>query len=251
MYFTSGSIIYWIILGGCMLLSLIASGFVKARFRRGQQVELQSGYTGEQVARLILKSEDITDVEVVEGQGFLSDHYAPTEKALHLSPEVFNGTNAAAAGVAAHEVGHALQHHQGDLSMWGRTILVYPAYFGANFAPLLIMIGAGMGIYQGHLDSTTPHSMMGLYLAYAGVALFGVSTLCSLIVVFNEFNASARARVQLARLGITHGPQEEATVSGVLTAAGLTYLAAAIGSLAQLLYWMWRSGLIGGSRSNN
>ena len=247
MYFTSESIVYWLILGGCFLLSLLASGFVKARFRRGQQVQLQSGYTGEQVARLILKSEDITDVEVVEGQGFLSDHYSPTEKALHLSPEVFNGTNAAAAGVAAHEVGHALQHHQGDLSMWGRTILVYPAYFGANFAPLLIMIGAGMGIAQHGVE----HSMWGLYLAYAGVALFGVSTLCSLIVVFNEFNASARARVQLARLGITHGAQEEATVGGVLTAAGLTYLAAAIGSLAQLLYWMWRSGLIGGSRSNN
>jgi Zn-dependent membrane protease YugP len=188
---------------------------------------------------------------VVEGQGFLSDHYAPTEKALHLSPEVFNGTNAAAAGVAAHEVGHALQHHQGDLSMWGRTILVYPAYFGAQFAPILIMISAGLGLTQHHHGGFGSGGFSwAWFMAMAGVVLFGISTLCSLIVVFNEFNASARARVQLARLGIVHGQEEEATVSGVLTAAGLTYLAAAIGSLVQLLYWMWRAGLIGGRRND-
>ena len=132
--------------------------------------------------------------------------------------------------------------------MWGRTVLVYPAYFGAQFAPFLIMIGASLGIGTAY---TQHHgSPMGLYLAMAGVVLFGVSTLCSLIVVFNEFNASARARGLLARLGVVHGPEEEATVSGVLTAAGLTYLAAAIGSLAQLLYWMWRAGLIGGRRDD-
>lgn len=246
--------IYLLILGGAFLLSLLAGGYVKLRFARGQQVPLHAGITGAEVARRILRDQGITDVTVQEGEGFLSDHYSPMEKTLNLSPEVYNGVNAAAAGVAAHECGHALQHHVGSLSMWGRTVLVYPAYFGGNFGPWLVMIGAMLGLSHhaathGYGYHAAGHGV-GYYIALLGVAMFAVATLCSIIIVFNEFNASARARAVLLRLGITDGAEEDETVRGVLIAAGLTYLAAAIGSVAQLMYWLWRSGLLGGARDD-
>jgi Zn-dependent membrane protease YugP len=235
--------IYLLIIVACMALSLIASGYVKVRFARGQQVRLRSGESGAEIARAILASEGIRDVQVVEHQGFLSDHYHPTQKTLNLSPEVYHGTNAAAAGVAAHECGHALQHAQGDLSMWGRSVLVYPANFGSMLAPYLVMGGLGLGFSQGHA-----HGALAYWLTMLGIGLFAVATLCAIIIVFNEFNASARARQALLRLRLIDGGEEEATVRGVLNAAGLTYLAAAVTAIAQLLYWLWRAGLLGGNR---
>lgn len=233
--------LYLAIIGGCMLLSFLASMYVKVRFKRGQRVELRSGLSGAEIARKILDREGVSDVTVHEHQGFLSDHYHPTKKTLNLSPDVYHGTNAAAAGVAAHEVGHALQHAQGDLSMWGRSILVYPANFGSMFAPYLVIAGIIMAGGQALTGGA-------YWLAMSGVALFSLGTLCAIIIVFNEFNASARARVALTQLGIVGTAEEDATVRGVLNAAGMTYLAAAIGALAQLLYWMYRAGLIGGRR---
>ncbi len=226
-----------------MLLSLLASGYVKLAFKRGQNVPIRSGRTGAEIARMILRDQDITDVEVVEHQGFLSDHYHPKKKTLNLSPDVYHGQNAAAAGVAAHEVGHALQHAQGDITMWGRSILVYPAYFGSMFAPYLVMAGIFMAAGHALVEGSGAY-----YVAVSGVALFAVSTLCAIIIVFNEFNASSRARVALVRLGVIDRGTEEATVRTVLNAAGMTYLAAAVAALAQLLYWAWRAGLIGGNR---
>lgn len=229
----------------CMGLSLLASGYVRLRFSRGQQVALRSGYTGAEVARLIMEDQGLTDVTVVEHQGFLSDHYNPMQKTLNLSSEVYNGVNAAAAGVAAHECGHALQHQQGDLTMWGRTVLVYPAMIGQNLAPLLIMIGVGLGFVHGHASGP-----LAQWLVWGGILAFAIATVCSVIIVFNEFNASARARAVLMRLHIVAGADEEDTVSGVLTAAGLTYLAAAVTSIATLIYWLMQSGILGGQRED-
>jgi hypothetical protein len=196
------------------------------------------------VARRILRDQDAHGVAVVEHQGFLSDHYDPTARELRLSPEVFHGSHAAAAGVAAHEAGHALQHAQGDLTMWGRTILVYPAHFGGMLAPYLVMIGIVLGSAQ---QAAKGHHGLGYWLAVGGVALFAISTACAVTIVFNEFNASARARAALMRLGVTRPGEEDDTVRGVLNAAGLTYLAAAVTSLAYLIYFAWRAGLLGGS----
>jgi uncharacterized protein len=224
--------LYLIIMIVCMALSGLAALFVKARFRQGQQVPLASGLTGADIARRILHHEGITDVKVEEHQGFLSDHYNPGSKSLHLSPDVYHGSTAAAAGVAAHEVGHALQHAHGDITMWGRTILVYPAHFGQNFAPWIIM--GGLMLAGGHalVPGTFAYT-----LAIGGVSLFAVASLCSIIVVFNEFNASKRARLALADMGITRPGEEDAAVRSVLTAAGLTYVAAAAAALLNLLYW--------------
>jgi Zn-dependent membrane protease YugP len=246
MFMAGNDLIYWALIGFCALLSFAASGYVKLRFAKGQAVPLRSGYTGAEVARMIMREEGVTDVTVQEHEGFLSDHYNPMDKTLNLSPDVYNGVNAAAAGVAAHECGHALQHHLGDLSMWGRTILVYPAMFGNNLGPLLVMVGVAFGGAQHYLGHSH-HAFAGWagYLIMAGLIFFAVATLCSIIVVFNEFNASARARAVLQRIGITSGGEEDETVRGVLIAAGLTYVAAATTAILQMLYWMWQAGLFG------
>lgn len=230
---------------GGMLLSFAASGYVKWKFNRGKAVALRSGMSGAEIARAILKRNEVYDVEVHEHQGFLSDHYNPAAKTLNLSPDVYHGTTAAAAGVAAHEVGHALQHAQGDWSMWGRTILVYPAHFGSMIAPWLVILGLFMS--AGHLVAGTwQHSV-----AIAGVFLFGIAMACSLFIVFNEFNASARAKVALTNMGAVERGEEEDTVRGVLLAAGLTYVAAAIVAGMEFFYWAWRAGLLGGNRNDD
>lgn len=235
--------IYMAILGLGLLLSLSASGYVKYKFNRGKHVALSSGRTGADIARAILRHNDVVDVTVVEHQGFLSDHYNPGSKTLALSPDVYHGRTAAAAGVAAHEVGHALQHAQGDMTMWARTILVYPAHFGSMLGPWLVIAGIALAGGQAVVEGTMAHT-----LALIGVAGFGLAVACSLFIVFNEFNASKRARLALASMGITRPGEEDDTVKGVLLAAGLTYVAAAVTALLQLLYWAWKAGLIGGRR---
>ena len=228
-----------IIAVGAMGLGLLASGYVKWRFNAGRGVPLRSGMSGAEIAEAILRHERITDVRVVPNQGFLSDHYNPGSKTLALSPDVYDGRHAAAAGVAAHEVGHALQHARGDVSMWGRTILVYPAHFGGMLAPVLVMVGLGLAAAQGTAQNLG-QGTLAWWLAVGGLGLFGVSTLCSLIIVVNEFNASARAKAALIDMRIIRpGSEEESTVSGVLTAAGLTYVASAAVSLMWLLYYAY------------
>jgi Zn-dependent membrane protease YugP len=233
--------IYLVILGFGVVISLIASGMVKAAFHRGKQVPLQQRVTGAEIARAILSDAGIDDVNVVETHGFLSDHYNPISKTLALSPEVYHGHSAASAGVAAHEVGHAIQHAQGYTLMWVRSVLVPFQMFGSNLGPLLVIIGIALGSAQG--------VGMGQNIAIAGVVLFGLATLFTLVTVPVEFDASARAKDRLITLGIISRGEEDDAVRKVLFAAGLTYVAAAITALLQLLYWAWRAGLIGGSRS--
>ena len=221
------------------LISFWASSLVKSRFARAQQVELRRSKRGVDVALAILRAEGIDDVEVVETQGFLSDHYNPMHKRLALSPAVYHGTDAAAAGVAAHEVGHAIQHARGYSLMWFRSLIVPVANIGSQLGPLIIIIGIFM-MYFG--------SLFGQQLAMIGVILFGTTTLFTLVTVPVEFDASARAKLALQHLEITSGPEEDAAVRGVLTAAGLTYVAAAFASILQLLYWAYRAGLLGNRR---
>ncbi len=235
--------IHLIIIGIGMALSLAAAGYVKWQFHRGKSVRLLSGITGAEIARRILRDQGVDDVEVVEHQGFLSDHYNPMAKKLALSPDVYHGSHASAAGVAAHEVGHALQHAHGVWHMWLRSVLVYPSFYGSMLGPILIMIG----IFLAGGRALVPGSGAQM-LALAGVGFFALSTLCAFAIVHNEFNASARARLALVHMGITDRGEEDAAVQKVLFAAGLTYVAAAVISLMELLYWAWQAGLIGGRR---
>ena len=237
--------IHLAIMVGGLVLSLAASGYVKYKFSRGKAVALRSGRTGAEIARAILRQNDITDVEVHEHQGFLSDHYNPGAKTLNLSPDVYNGRHAAAAGVAAHEVGHALQHAQGAFSMWMRTILVYPAHFGSMLAPWLIIAAIMLSAGQRLVPDTWQHS-----LALVGVFGFAVALACSLFIVVNEFDASRRAKLALVTMGVTYPGEEDDTVAGVLNAAGMTYVASAVIALMEMLYWAWQAGLIGNRRND-
>lgn len=240
--------VYLIILVAGMALSGGAALLVRLQFARGKKVPIRSGLTGREVAERILRDAGISNVTVSEHQGFLSDHYNPVDRSLHLSPDVFHGTDAAAAGVAAHEVGHAIQHAHGYFPMWIRSALVPMANLGSMLGPWLVIIGIFMGSADQMLKGQPG---LAAWLAIGGVALFGAAAAFSLVTVPVEFNASARARDRLVALGITAPGAEDAAVRGVLTAAGLTYVAAAVTALMQLIYWAWRAGLIGGGRRDD
>lgn len=229
--------IYIIILVGTLAVSGLVSFMVKSRFRAGQKVAIYSGLTGADVARRILRNHGIEDVTVHEHQGFLSDNYNPLNKTLNLSPDVYHGRSASAAGVAAHEVGHAIQHAENYFPMWVRSAVVPAANIGSNFGPWMVIIGAMLGLANG----------LGHFVAMLGVALFAMSTLFTVVTVPVEFDASARAKKSLLHSGIVQEGQEYNAVSSVLTAAGLTYVAAAASSIAMLLYWAAKAGLLGRS----
>lgn len=228
---------------GILLVTLALSGavswLVNSRFKAGQKVPITSGLTGADVAKAILMDAGITDVKILEHRGFLSDHYNPLNKTLNLSSEVFHGRSASSAGVAAHEVGHAIQHATGYFPLWLRSFIVPAANLGSNLGPWLVIIG---------IILMSAGRALGYSLAVAGVVLFGLATLFTLVTVPVEFDASSRAKKILARLNIVSPGREYNAVSGVLFAAGLTYVAAAIGSILQLLYWALRAGLLGGRR---
>lgn len=230
---------------GIILISIALSGvtsfIVKIRFTAGQKLKIQSGLTGAEVAMAILANAGIRDVRVQETRGFLADHYNPINKTLNLSKEVYHGVSASAAGVAAHEVGHAIQHAENYFPMWLRSYLVPAANIGSHLGPWLVILGLIiMGLEQ---------TIIGQNMAIAGVILFGAATLFTLVTVPVEFDASARAKKILSRLEIIRPGKEYNTVSGVLFAAGLTYVAAAVTAVLQLLYWAHRAGLIGGRRN--
>jgi len=236
--------LYMILILIGMVLSGGAAFMVKSRFKKGERISIASGYTGAQVAELILRDAGITGVSVHKHNGFLSDHYNPMNKTLNLSPEVYSGRSAAAAGVAAHEVGHAIQHSQKYFPLWLRSAIVPAANIGSKLGPWLVIIGIMLGV------STEINPGIGHSLAVLGIALFAAATVFTLVTVPVEFDASSRAKHQLQHLGIIRQGDESNAVSSVLTAAGLTYVAAAITSVLQLLYWAYKAGLIGGRRNN-
>ena len=231
--------LYMSILIVTLVLSGAVSMLVKSRFAAGQKVRITSGLTGADVAKAILMDAGITDVKVLVHQGFLSDHYNPLNKTLNLSKDVYYGQNASAAGVAAHEVGHAIQHAQGYFPLWLRSFIVPAANVGSNLGPWLVILG---------IILMSAGRALGYSLAIVGVLLFAIATFFTLVTVPVEFDASSRAKKSLARMDIVAQGREYNTVSGVLFAAGLTYVAAAISSILQLLYWAYRAGLIGGRR---
>ncbi len=228
--------LYMAILVIGLVLSGITSFMVSSRFKAGQKVQIQSGLTGAEVAKAILADAGITDVTIHEAKGFLADHYNPLNKTLHLSKDVYHGTNASAAGVAAHEVGHALQHAENYFPMWLRSFIVPAANIGSNLGPWLVIIGI--------LLMSVQSLGFGQSVAIFGVAIFALSTVFTFVTVPVEFDASNRAKKRLQALSIVQQGREYKAVSAVLLAAGLTYVAAAIQSLMQLVYWAIRAGLL-------
>jgi Zn-dependent membrane protease YugP len=227
--------LWYLMMGVTLLLSLGASGYLKSVYAKASQVPTSSGLTGAQAAARILQWAGIHDVEIVEGQGFLGDHYDPINKKLVLSPDNYEGTSAAQVGVAAHECGHALQHQQHYAPLQIRMGSVYATSF-ASSAVWWVMIAG----YFAHIIS--------LYTATWIIALcFGVIMLFNLITLPVEFDASHRAKVVLQQLGIIRPGAEAQAVNATLNAAGLTYVAAFIATLLQFLYYLM---LLSGGRRN-
>ncbi len=227
MFFDPLYLVVIVVSGG---LSLWASVRVRAAFSRWQRVPSSAGLTGAEVARGILAASGIGDVTVEAVGGLLSDHYDPRSKTLRLSRDVFHGTSVAAAGVAAHEVGHALQHADGYKPLQLRSVLAPAAALGSNLAMVVFILGLAVGA---------------LGLAKLGVVLFSLMVAFTLITLPVEFDASRRASALLFAGG-RHSARDREGVSAVLNAAALTYVAAAIGAIMTLVYMLLRAGLFGG-----
>jgi Zn-dependent membrane protease YugP len=227
---------YWIAIGLGMALSLWAQFKVKSTFSKYSKRATSSRLTGADVARRILADNGISDVRVEPVPGDLSDHYDPRTKTLRLSEPVYGSNSMAAFGVAAHEVGHAIQHAQKYAPLGFRSAWVPVANFGGGLSMLVIMGAFMMG---GAATAT------GSQLGMLGVLLFGTTTVFTMITLPVEFDASKRALATLERGGYVSS-QELDGARKVLNAAAMTYVAAFVTSLMTLLYYAWRLGLIGG-----
>jgi len=221
---------YMLIAGIGFLLSFAASSWVKASVKKWSQVPIGRGMTGRDIAQLILDSQGIRDVQIEQVPGFLSDHYDPSTRTLRLSPENYSGQSIAAAGIAAHEVGHAVQHADGYWPMTLRQKMVPVANIGTNLGMGMVMVGM---------------FIQAASVAKLGVILFGGFVLFTLVTLPVEIDASVRARRALLATGAVNGVEAQG-VSAVLTAAAATYVAAAVTAVMQLLYFAARAGLLGG-----
>lgn len=221
------------------VLSMGASWLTKSRFQKYSQIGTRSGMTGAQIAEAILREKNVHDVKIEPIAGSLTDHYDPTSKVLRLSEPVYGGSSMAAFGVAAHEVGHALQHATGYPMLKFRSAWVPVANTGSKISIFVIMAAAMMG---------GAATFWGAQLSLVGVLLFGTTTLFTLVTLPVEFDASHRALAVLKDRYVTD--EEYNGAQKVLNAAAMTYVAAFITSLLTLLYWAMRLGLIGGRRSD-
>ncbi len=233
-----GNFMLWILLAlPGMLLGFWAQMKVKSAFNKYSKVGNSRGLTGAQAARLILDHYGLRHVSIEETQGMLTDHYDPRAKVLRLSSNVGRSASIAAVGVAAHESGHALQDADGYAPLAFRSAVVPAVQFGSWLGPLIIMAGF---LLMGLTGATN----LGYGLAWLGLALFAVTALFAIITLPVEFNASARAKKELLAMHILT-PQEMKGVNATLNAAALTYVAAAIAAIGQVLYYVF---LLTGSR---
>jgi Zn-dependent membrane protease YugP len=231
---------YWLVIGVGMVLSIWASLKTKGTFQKYSQYTTRSRMTGADVARAILRDANINDVTIEPVRGTLSDHYDPRTKTLRLSEPVFGSTSMSAAGVAAHEVGHAIQHAQNYAPLKFRSMWVPVANLGGGISVFVLIMAAMLGGAQ---------TAMGQNLAIVGVLLFATTTVFTLVTLPVEFDASKRAMATLKRGGYLTG-EELGGAKKVLDAAALTYVAAFVTSLLTLLYWAMRLGLLGGRRND-
>ncbi len=215
-----------------LVLGLWAQMRVSRAFGHWKQVAATSGVTGAQAAREILSAANIGDVDVVEINDMLGDHYDPTNKRLCLSTDVYNTPSVAALGIAAHECGHAIQHQKAYAPLKWRMAIVPVTQIASNMLPFIFLGGLLFGIFK---------------LALLAVGVYLVLTLFQLITLPVEFDASRRAKIILQQMGIIRPGEETAGVNQVLDAAALTYVAAFVASLGTLLYYLL---ILTGNRGN-
>lgn len=210
----------YIILLPAIILTMYAQFKVNSTTNKYFRVRTQRGYTGEQTAREILNANGIYDVRIEMTGGTLSDHYDPRSRVLRLSQDVYRGTSITSVAVAAHECGHAIQHARGYAPLIIRGAIVPAVNFASNASWVLIMLGLFMSSFN--------------FLLKIGILLFAATVVFQLVTLPVEFNASSRALAQIENLGIV-SHEERRQSKKVLTAAALTYVAAAATAVLQLL----------------
>ena len=219
---------YYILIGGIALVSWLVSNQLKRKFDKYSKTQLRNGMSGREIAEKMLSDHGIYDVEVISTPGRLTDHYNPKNKTVNLSEAVYNQRNAAAAAVAAHECGHAVQHAQAYEWLQMRSKLVPVVSVTSGMSQWLVIGGLILGAAAG--------AGMGYWVAIAGLLFMGFATLFSFITLPVEYDASNRALAWLKNKNMVS--QEEYKGSeDALKWAARTYLVAAIGALANLLYW--------------
>jgi Zn-dependent membrane protease YugP len=224
---------YLLFIAPALALSLWASFRTKAAFNKYSKVRTARGLTGAQAARAMLDGAGIHDVQIQAARGMLTDHYNPVNKTLNLSEGVYASNSIAAVGIACHEAGHAIQHAEHYGPLWLRSTLVPTANIGSSVGYMVMLFGL---IFHA--------ANMVLF----GAILFSAVLLFQIVTLPVEFDASNRAK----RLALNNGlvlEQERVGMDRVLNAAALTYVAAAVSTLMTLLYFLMRSGLLGGRRS--
>jgi Zn-dependent membrane protease YugP len=219
-----------------LAISGLASWAVRSAFNKYSKVATRSGLSGAQAAQRLLDGAGIHDVQIVRTSGYLSDHYNPLTKQLALSDAVYSSRSVAAVGVATHEAGHAIQHARGYWPLGWRSAIVPVAQIGSNLGYIVMIIG--LALVMGS-------PLVGKWIVGVGAILFSAMLLFQLITLPVEFNASARAKRLVLETGIV-GIDERQGIDRVLNAAAMTYVAAAISTLLTLVYFLLRSGILGG-----
>lgn len=216
---------YWIIFIGVMLASWLVSARLQSKFKKYSRIPIANGMTGREVAEKMLRDSGIYDVKVTSTSGHLTDHYNPATKTVNLSEGVYHSCSIAAAAVAAHECGHAVQHVYAYAPLKMRTALVPVVQFASTWVQWVLLAGI---IFVNSFPQ----------LLWVGIILFATTTLFSFVTLPVEINASRRALVWLDSAGITsYQTQEQA--KDALKSAAYTYVVAALGSLATLLYYIF------------
>lgn len=229
---------YYILLGVIALVSWAVSAKLQSKFEFYSKVHLRNGMSGAEIAEKMLQDHGISGVRVISTPGRLTDHYNPSDKTVNLSEAVYNQRNAASAAVAAHEVGHAVQHAQAYQWLTMRSKLVPMVNVAAPISQWLIIIGLVLGAAAG--------VGAGFYVAVAGLVLMSIATLFSVITLPVEYDASNRALAWLKNKNML-SQQEYAGAEDSLKWAARTYLVAALGAVASLLYWALQ--VFGGRRN--
>jgi Zn-dependent membrane protease YugP len=206
-----------------LLLGFWAQMKVKGAFDKYSRVRTFTGVTGAEVARRILDSNGLQNVKVEQVGGFLSDHYDPTSRTLRLSAEVYRSNSVAAAGIAAHESGHAIQHAQNYFPLKIRTAIVPTVQIGSWLGPIIFIAGL---------------AFLGQTVAWVGLILFAITAVFALVTLPVEIDASNRAKAILATSGMLYNT-EMGGVNKVLDAAALTYVAAAVQAISTVLYYLF------------
>jgi Zn-dependent membrane protease YugP len=219
---------YYIIAGAIFLVSSFVSNKLKSKFKHYSKVNLRNGMSGREIAEKMLADHGITDVKVISTPGQLTDHYNPANKTVNLSDVVYGARNASAAAVAAHEVGHAIQHATAYNWLKMRSAIVPTVGISSKFSNIVIMAGLALSVGG---------SALGSNILLVGIVLFAVTTAFTFITLPVEYDASNRALAWLENKNMVT-PEEQAGAKDALKWAARTYLVAALGSLATLLYFI-------------